>query len=378
MQKRWINKGRQEFKPVQAVLVKEFYRRNTLFFGLIIIVLFIVMRPAYLIFSPVIVLAILETPIALAVIFGCFFLYFAKSLWETVIAFRKSENVFLYSLISLPPRKAYFLLFRQFHLILAPASLYMLVMCFYGVKEAYWTVFLYAIAWVLLSFLGTFFLIKNLRYPRERVSGFPFQSFIEKNWEQSWTYLGLSNVLKTYYKKILFHKGVILFFTGGLMTYHLTSPLSQKGLRLSLWAIACFQTILSYRFRQSEARPLFILRSLPVSRVKRWGAYVLAGLLLFLPETILACSLSPTLSTLGQVGSYWEICVCVFCLGIAVLHYDAPELSTYLGWSFGLFCVGFVAVLFNLPLWAMGVPIFLFATWIFWDEYYTSEVNFDD
>ena len=376
--KRLLPQRSRSFRPVHAVLVSEFYRRNTLFFGLIIIVLFIVMRPAYLIFSPMIVMAVLETPTALATIFAVFFLYYIKCLWESTIALQKKENRFLYALYSMPPSKVFVLLFKHFHLVLAPVSLYILVMCYYGIRAELGTVWVYAFVWVVLTLVGTFFLLKRLEYPKERNSAYPFQSLLEQYWKQSWTYLGLSNVFKRYYKKLLFHKGIILFITGGLMSFHLITPLSQKGLRLSLWAIACFQTILSYRFRQAEAKPLFILRSLPVSRLSRWASYVLAALLLFLPETILATSLSPSLSTLGQIASYWEICICVFCLGIAILHYDAPELTTYLGWSFGLFCVGFVALLFNLQLWLIGIPIFLFASWIFWEEYYTSEVNFEE
>ena len=378
MNLRKIIRDTRALRPVQAVLVKAFYRRNTLFFGLIIIILFVVIRPAYLIVSPMIVMALIETPIALATIFGVFLLYFFKCLWESIMAIQKPENRFLYSLYALPYRKVYFILLGQFNLLLAPATLYILVMGFYGVRAEIWMVLLYATSWLALIFGGSFFLVKQLKNPKERRFFFPLQSFMERNWKQSWTYLGLSNVFKRYYKKLIFHKGIILLFTGGLMSYHLVNPLSHKGMQLSLWAIACFQTILSYRYRQAEAKPLFILRSLPVSRLKRWGSYILAALLLFLPETILACSLAPTLSTLGQVGSYWEICVCVFCLGIAILHYDAPELTTYLGWSFGLFCVGFVAVLFNLKLWVMGIPICLFATWVFWEEYYTSEVNFEE
>ena len=207
---------------------------------------------------------------------------------------------------------------------------------------------------------------------------FPLYRRIEAVWKGSWSYLGMSSLWFRFKKKVFFHKAIALGMMGGLASYHLANPLSHKGLRLSLWAIACFQCILSYRYQQATAKPLFILKSLPVPRFRRWMAYGFSGLLLFLPETVLASTLSPSLSIWSFLGSYWLITTCVFCLGIAILHYDAPELTTYLGWGFVLFCVGFFLLLFGTPLWILSLAIFLFATWIFWEEFYRSEVRFPE
>ena len=85
-------------KPIFQVLVSEYYRRNTLFFGLLLIVFAVVMRPAYLIFSPMIIRPILENPPVLAAVVGGCTLYVAKCLIETLAVLRLPENRFIYML----------------------------------------------------------------------------------------------------------------------------------------------------------------------------------------------------------------------------------------------------------------------------------------
>ena len=363
-------------KPIFQVLVSEFYRRNTLFFGILLILLVVIMRPAYLIFSPIITRPLLESPEALTVLGIVFFLYLGKCILETLAALNKAENRFIFSLAALPRQRVFFLVFLVILAISGPASLYIGVLSVYALKWKFFYAFILSATWLTGLVMAAFFLTHRVIHPRELALSLPIQEKVEAIWKASWTYLGLNCMWHRFRKKVLFHKLISLGMMGGLVSYHLSQPLSHKGLRLSLWSIACFQCILAYRYQQASSKPLFITKSLPIPRIKRWATFVLAGLLLFLPETLLACSLSPSLSTWPFWGAYWEIALAVFCLGIAVLHYEAPELTTYLGWGFGLFCVGFVGLLFNMPLWILGLAIFAFSSWIFWEEYYRSEVKF--
>ena len=365
-------------KPIYQVLVSEYYRRNTLFFGLLLIVFAVVMRPAYLIVSPMITRPILENNPVFASVVGFCTLYLIKCLIETLAALRQPENRFIYMLAVQSRVYVFGAIFLVFLAISAPAIFYLLVLMVYAFIWGFWHGVFLSVYCLLTLSLCTVFLTYRIIHPKMYPLSFPLYQRIEAVWKGSWTYLGMSSLWFRFKKKVFFHKTIALGIMGGLASFHLANPLSDKGLRLSLWAIACFQCILSYRYQQATVRSLFILKSLPVPRFRRWIAYGFSGLLLFLPETVLASTLSPSLSTWSFLGSYWLISTCVFCLGIAILHYDAPELTIYLGWGFGLFCVGFFITLFGVPLWMLSLAIFLFATWIFWEEFYRSEVRFPE
>ena len=348
------------------VFVREFYRRNTLFFTLTLGLLIFVMRPAYLIMSPPFVQPMLEDLRFFGVVMGIIGAYFIKCVYESYVAIRRRENQFVSVLGGASLGRLMLIWVRPLTLIMAPGMLYLAVIAGYSIHEGTWHAGV-----ILLGILGLMVGASlMLAYATQAYRDLPIRQIrwlnLEALWKNSYTYLLLGSLWHRFQRMILLHKALIAVVLTFLIIFpQLDEPMNSKSMVMSVFALACLQTVFAYWVHSATDRPLLFLRNLPFTLFQRIMAYTLVGLVLFLPEVLLWFFWLSDLVILNYVA----VATGLFVLGIAILHYKPYPLSTFLGLTFGMFCVGFVAVLYRFPLGLFALGAWAYGVWIFTLEY---------
>ncbi|MEO0896905.1 MAG: hypothetical protein AAFY71_10930 [Bacteroidota bacterium] len=351
-------------KAVDLVWGQGFYRKNYLFFLFFIGLFAFIVKPPYLLFSPYLLEPMLASPAFLGGVMGALLLYYIKGLRDSIAIIHEAKHAFLYQLICLERKELFLVVGKQLWTIFAPVWLYTLYLAGYSIylRGLQWIPLgIGCILSIWLAFGLTLFHLKN---PREYAITQNWQTWLEKQFQRSLSYLSLMSTWHHYARLVLLIKGIswILVFAIGLQNGWVL-----KAIYLCLWAITALQGILYYRLRQAEEKEQFILRNLPIPRSERWLNYLLSCMVIGLGDGWIWILSGGTFIIGGEILLAH---IGVGLLAVAMLHYRPMELSTYLNYVIGLFMVGFMLMLFGLPLGIWGIGCILFSYWIFWEEYY--------
>lgn len=351
-------------KAVDAIWYQGFYRKNYLMFFLLAFVFGFFANPPYLFFSRHFIYPMFESPAFLGGTLGLFALYWIKGIMDSIKILHTPENKALYLLLTLSEWKLLLILGRQLLFILAPVFAYVFVMALHGYSKNP----LMALSLVLGNVLALLFAIRlmghQLRHPHEKVWRQDWQGRLGEQFRQSLSYISLLSLWHHSGRLLLFVKGISLAL---LFALSLAKDWSDKAYFLCMWSVICMQGILFFRLRQKEDGEIFLLRNLPISRGKRWLAYLLSTAILASPEILLWIFLGPDrLLSLDLFMAYLGMGM----LGIAILYHQALELGTFISYLLGFFLLGFVILLFGMPLLLFGMGILGFSWWVFWEEYY--------
>ena len=354
-------------KAVTTVWANAFYKRNALFFFLALCLLAFVFRPPTLLVSPYFVLPMFEDMLFFSIVVGLWTLYLIKCSWESFKTIHLPENRFLYLLASLPKGRLYRQIILQLIRIAGPALFYLVVIIAYSIYAGSWH-WVGLLLWVSTWLAGTtYWMHYEIHHPREIQLSPGWQKWLEKRVSNSLAYISLVSLWHNYRRQVLIFKGIVILLLGLALW---GQPMIPKALLLIFWSIACLQSVLAHRIRQSEDDDIFMLRNLPIGRPRRWTNYLVASAVLFIPESILWAAFSPGYEGLIQAFGYFCGAVAANMIGISLLYYQPYPLPDFINKVFVLYMTGFVILLFGLPLWGLAILCLLFSSWVFGEEFY--------
>lgn len=357
-------------KAVYEVLIQEFYRRNFLFFFLCIALLGFVFRPPTLLISSIFVKPMFEDLVFFGVICGLISFYYTKCIWESYKRIHQRENRFLYSLAALENRDLYQLMAKVLVAIMAPGIGYMMVIAGYSLRVGTWHVFAIIGVHVVLLLAASFLLARAIHHPVEKELKSGIQKYLEGKIKKSLSFIQLQMIWFKKRRQVIILKSICLALLALTAWSESSDPFPPKGLDLLFLCIVSLQCVYAYQLRRSEDESIFILRNLPITRLKRYISYVITGLVIFLPEIMFWISWNPSDHSIIQALSYYAIGMGVWMMGIALLYYQAMEMPDYLQWVFGMFMTLFVMILVGVSGVPAGLLTLLFSSWIFFEEYY--------
>ena len=360
-------------KAVQSIFIEAYYRKNYLFFALVLIFLGLVFRPPTLLVSPMFIPPMFESPTFFLTTIIILSAYLAKAWRESYRNLYLPENSCLFILGGLPIGRIWRILFLQMLAVMAPATIYLLLISGYSLMANSW----HAALCITLS-LGTpaiaaMQLTNNIIRPREKEIRRGIQAWVEGRFKNSLSFVALETLWTYHSRELLISKGISIGLIIISALAHQQSPFPPKAYRLILLSIIILQIMLPYRLRRSEDKLIFDWRNLPLSRVKRYGAYLLTAIIIFIPDSLclLFFSSQDTINMMGLTSSYMLLGIGIFMQGVAILYYK-PHLPTqYAQWFFGVYIVIFFIILYGFQLWLPALLSLVFSSWIFFEEFYT-------
>lgn len=348
---------------VRKTLIEGFYRRNVLFFTLLLIFAAFVCRPATLLVSPPFVLPMLEDLRFFGGVLTLLALYQMKTWRDNLRALDLRDHEFLYMLGALHRARLLGWLAIVSISTMAPALMYSAVIAAYSVWKGTWHV------GILSLVQGGICLGASLQM-RQRILGGQVGGHTRmrrlKPWHVGLTYALWQAVWQTQRQSLLVHKVMIAALWVGVAGYHQQEPFSEKGMGLVMLSLTMLQAMLPYQLRRNSDTWLMSWRNLPLPTWRWWLGYVLLAGGLFLPEAwvMLAGGLP-----FGVLMSYWLGAIALFVLAIGILYHQAFAVETYLIRVGQVYIVAFLAILYQVPWWGMGLGMFAFGYWIFQEEF---------
>ncbi|MEM7372686.1 MAG: hypothetical protein AAF587_28955 [Bacteroidota bacterium] len=357
---------------IRQVLIAEFYRRNYLFFLLCATLLVFVFRPPTLLFSPWFVLPMLEDYRFMGIVLALLLVYELKCWRELWNILHQKNHSFIRILAILPFHQLTWLMIRQLLGVMAPAILYVSVIAGYSVYSQ-------TLEWIplLLGQLGILLLVgihlaHGIRSPREVTIRSGWQAHLERQFKESFSFISLQTLLHYHTLGILLTKSVVWTLMVFSLIAQQESPYPDKSMKLILLSLVGLQIMLAYWLRRSEDGLIFSLRNLPILPQKRFGAYVLTAVILFLPDCLiwLGANTQPLGTALPTLLFYLGLATGSFLAGIALLYYKALPVIKYLQIGFLAYLILFLAILFQIPAWIPILVLLGLSSLIFWEEYF--------
>jgi len=364
---------------LNRVLIGEFYRKNALFFGLLLAGLVFVFRPPTTLIQPYFVLSMFEDFPFFWIVQGVLLLYQVKAWRETVVRVSLPENRFLLSLISLPLSTRWMGWSRVYAGIMAPATGYRAVVMGYSIWQG--TAHVYGL---MLGEIGLLILwgiqCEHLLWnPRERSIKLGWQDRLIQAIRPGWVWVPFQLLWARHRIRLILTKGGILGLLALAIGLNATGSLSTKGWNLIFLSLGILQIMFAYFLRQEEEDCLYLFRNLPLSRWQRWGGYMAVYLLLLTPELFLLGFMPGNVRWIvEQMTSFLTLELGLLMLGTGLTCYKSLETEMYLQWMFGGYVVAFFVLLFGLPGWGVGIAIGLFGTWIGMEEYWRFQPVFKE
>ncbi|MCI4668494.1 MAG: hypothetical protein MRZ79_10175 [Bacteroidia bacterium] len=351
-------------KTIDVIWYKGFYRKNYLLFFILIFIFGFFARPPHLFFSHYFIHPMLENLQFLGGTLAIFGIYWFKGILDSVKIISKPENRLIYQLNILPSHRLIWAITRQLLFVLAPVVGYMLLIVAYAIGKTPFLAVALSLGLLILLGASVCLMLYFFRHPREKVWKKGWQSFLGDRFKRSMTYISLLSLSHHNPRLLISLKAVsmlLLFSLGFAQSWPI------KATYLCIWSILCLQAVVFFKLRQNEDGEIFLMRNLPISRFKRWLAYVGLCALLVLPEVLLwLIQGSQRVFIFDLFFTYLGIGM----LSISILHHKALELATFVSHLLGLFLLGFIAILFGLPLILLAMGCLAFSWWIFWEEYY--------
>ncbi|MBO9638969.1 MAG: hypothetical protein J7576_12415 [Siphonobacter aquaeclarae] len=350
---------------VFRTLVTEFYRQNSGFFLILLLLGFGIIRSDDHI---ALFRYALAAPAALPYYFALWALYALKTSAFARQQFREPSCQFLYHLRLYPSMQRYLTWWTVQLGLLAPLWAYGLWMCSYA--DGQWLsvalVLSYLVALTVLPARWYEYLVRNpVREARTRK--------VARNrplpvWLFFFAHLFRQQPLLLVLTKLF--SGVVLI---GVCLLYPTDDYDERLLAIGALIGGLAHLGLAQEQYVFEHRYLLFLRNLPRPFAVRFGTLALEGLLLFLPETLLLARYLPE-----GVSAVLILKVGVFYTGLrlAALHrfYVRERYLEQVG-SYGLwgFILGLVAIMFRLDIAIAGLALWGYAAWVSRFRYFASE-----
>ena len=352
-------------KAFTKALIGGFYRRNFLLFTLLIIFAAFIFRPPTLLLSPSFVLPMLEDPRFFGGVLGLLLLYQAKVWRDNLRTLSLTGHEFLYALGTLSSSRLLAWFLQISFSTMAPALLYGGVIAVYSVVQGTTHVWVVLVTQGALGIGGSLHLRRRILFPHEGKVG--RQSRL-RQWQLSLIYPLWQTIWQKQRRSFLIHKAIMASLLIGVSQYHQFEPFSAKGMDLVLLSLTVLQAMLPYQLRLLSDDWLMPWRNLPLSTWKWWGAYAILGIALFLPEAWVALigGLAPLTVIEYLLGS-----LVLFLLAIGILYHQAFTIERYLIRVGQAYIVAFLAILYGIPWWGLGLGLGTFGAWIFHEEFNT-------
>lgn len=352
-------------------LVTEFYRQNTGFFLVILMISFAIIRPDD---HVALFQYAMSSPPFLLYYFAIWTLYVFKTIAFVRHQFRHPAYRFLYHFRLIPPGTRLFYWLSISISLLLPILAYALWMSFHGVRNQQWTA-IGSIALFALGMVATALIIFE-RMIRQSNTEVKVRTFA-RNWPLPYPLFFIQFLLRRNAILVLITKlfsGAILI---GVCLLYPTDDYDERLIAIGLLIGSLIHLGLTTEHYTFEHEYLLFVRNLPLSFLKRFTAHTLQMLLIFLPEVLLLFRYLP-----DPISFLFVVKAFVFISGIqmAALHRvyqhdkSLEKLSLYGLWGF---IIGLVFIMFRLDLTIIGGLLWIYAAWINAYKYYKSEFQFD-
>ncbi len=346
---------------LRKTIVEQFYRQNA---GLFFVVL--MLAGSFL-------RAQEHIALAEAAVHAPFMLGLYQVLWLTYTLFatrfavgviRQTEVLYYFRLVP-TPRRWLGLLVVQF-VLLDPILLYTAFVGWISVEQHTGPSTIQLIAGaVLMLVLPVFWLDYALKTPNRQ----SLTANVGAAWRERFT-----TPYPLFFIRYLLSDQPVLFFLTkagsvllmlGILNLYPTDDYDVRLLALGLLFVAVSHSSMMYHLYQFEHERLALLRNLPVPVSRRLGTYALIIALLLLPETILLVRYQPDDLSMGVIASVWAFGHSLILLLFTLLFVRHRQPDQMLPVVFGLLLVGFLTIMYQLPLWALSVLGWVMATGIF-------------
>lgn len=313
----------------------------------------------------------LENNLFLGIVLVLLTLYEIKCWRETLLNIHLPENQFLFIIGGLSWRKGILKVAMQMSIVMGPAIFYASVISIYSVLAGTWHVGGILLLQLFMIFVASSHVFYRLRYPNEIVVKSSFQVWLSNRFKNSFAYIAIETLRNQHFTSLLVHKLVVIGMMSMTMLATNDDLFSEKGLALVFLSYGVLQCMLAYQLRYGEDHKVFSLRNLPVPRHKRFLAYLLAAMVLFLPESlcVLFIGKAGLVESLLLMVDYLLISIFFFMMGVSMLYYrDLPSFE-FIKFEVIAFLLMFVFRLYGMPLWSMALIGLAISFWVFMDEF---------
>ncbi|PKK35445.1 hypothetical protein BWI96_17205 [Siphonobacter sp. SORGH_AS_0500] len=352
-------------------LVTEFYRQNTGFFLVIVMLGFGIIRSDD---HVAVFQYAMTSPSILLYYFAVWTLYAVKIIGFVRQQFRHPAYRFLhyFRLISTPQRVISWLTITIS--LLLPILAYAFWMSLYAIQNQQWMAIITLILFfAAISLLALLIFERTLRQSDTEAKVRTFA----QNWPLPYPLFFIQFLLRKHAILVLVTK----FFSGALLLgvclLYPTDDYDERLLAIGLLLGSLIHLGLTTEHYTFEHEYLLFVRNLPLSFGKRFTAHALQMLLIFIPEIILLFRYLPDTVSFLFVGKAF---VFISGIQIAALHRvyqhdkSLEKLSAYGLWGF---IVGLLLIMFHVDLTILGGFLWGYAAWINAYKYYQSEFQFD-
>jgi hypothetical protein len=361
------------FRIFNLTIIKEYYRQNAVFIFAVMMFAFGFLRAIEHI---TFIKNALKLPSLLGFVFVAWALHGLKVILFTLRMLASKQNEFLYHARLFPPYKR-FLAFCVLQLSLIQLTfLYSLAMLKFGIEEKRWFSIGYIIAFnTFLIIVGALIYEYRIQRPNaEQIRSKPIQQFIARF--RTPAYL--------FFVRYLFSKQpVLLLLTKlfcclvlmGICNLYPTDDYDERLLALGGLFVAAGHTVFCQQYFIFENKFLLISKNLPLSYGQRLSHYLLAYLILLLPEVIVLTRNLP-----DNVSYIFMVLLMIFILSMIFLNHHVQYINNISHDAFmqRLFFTGIlflVLIMFKIPVILMALVNFSIAAFVFRKHYYLSEFN---
>ncbi|CAH0994589.1 hypothetical protein EMA8858_00699 [Emticicia aquatica] len=359
------------FRILNLTIVQEYYRQNAVFIFAILMFSFGFLRAQE---HTTIIKLVLKLPSMLALTFLVWTLHTIKVILFSLRMLESKNNEFLYHIRLFSPIKRFIAFgLMQFSLIQL-TFLYSLWMIKIGIEEhqiwAILAIFGFNIILIIAGIIAFEFRVK--RPNSIQIISKPIQNLLSKY--QTPVYL--------FFIRYLFAKQpVLLLLTKlfssliliGICNLYPTDAYDERLLALGGLFVAVGHTVFCQQFFYFENQNLAFTRNLPIPTKKRLLTYLLAYLILLIPEIIVLFRNLP-----DGVGYFFAWQLMIFILSMVSLNHHVQYINGVSNDAFmqRLFFVSLLfllLIMFKIPVILMGLVNFTIATFVFSKNYYESQ-----
>ncbi len=335
---------------LRKTIVGQFYRQNAgLFFVVLMLAGSFLRLPEHMALAQ----AAVHTPFLLGLYQTLWLVYTLFATRFAVGVIRQTEVLYHYRLIPTPQRWLGLLAVQS--MVLLPILAYMAFIGWISSQQhTNLSSVQLAVGAVLMTTLPIFWLDYALKTPNRQ----PLTTRIRLPWRERFTTpYGLFFI-----RHLFIDQPALLFITKtgtslltlGILSLYPTDDYDVRLLALGALFMALSHSGIIYQLYQFEHQRLALLRNLPIPAGQRLATYALIITLLLLPETILLIRYQPDDLSIGIIASVWafghSLILLLFTL-LLIRHRQPDQLLPIVS---GLLLVGFLTIMYQLPLWGLS------------------------
>lgn len=353
------------------VFVREFYRLNAGFFIIVITLTFGFMSGAE---HQALAEFFITAPLLTCIPITLWLLYALKIIAFNMQRLQLSENQFLFATSQLSYQQQVLVSLQSLALQFVPAILYgtflILMSLRYGLVLP---ITLIATAIFLLISFSSLALIRSLQTPAREIKTSLLKKLFDRHTVRPIWWIYIVTVLR---KEPFLFLGTKVF-TGLLLfaVMRLYGNEDYDGRLLAMGAIVAGVSnfMVMMQLQQFDFRYFVLIKSLPLSFMKRWWYKASVTFIFVLPEIVMLIKYSPELPFIDWISTVFLIPALALSV-YSILYVRFVKEDTYARTVFALTIVHIVLVLFKVPI-AVFVVTNLSVSWvIFRAKYYNFEI----